>query len=250
MTWFKVDDSFHAHPKVLATEPAALGLWVIAGAWSSAHLTDGVVPDHALPRLLPGSEELAQKLVAAGLWRRIKGGYRFHDWANYQPSKADVEDERANARERMRKLRQGRKMAAHVHNGSGEHKANVRANFGERSEEVLNPDPTRPVVTTTTSSSTAAPSTDDKDFIRFWEAYPRRIGKGQARKAWATAIKRGADPEAIVEAAGRFTAARGNQDPKFTPHPSTWLNGERWGDAPEPQPAHEPTPVMPWDLWS
>jgi hypothetical protein len=248
MTWFKVDDSFHAHPKILATEPAALGLWVIAGAWSSAHLTDGVVPDHALSRLLPDSAELAQKLVTTGLWRRIKGGYRFHDWAHYQPSKADVEEERNAARERMRKLRQGRKVAAQTTNGSREHKANVRENFGERSEEVLNPDPTRPVVTTKPSSSTATPSTD-KDFDRFWEAYPRRIGKGQARKAWNTAAKK-TDPEIIIEAAGRFTASRGNQDPKFTPHPSTWLNGERWGDAPEPEPAREPTPVMPWDLWS
>lgn len=111
--------------------------------------------------------------------------------------------------------------------------------------------PTRPdPVTTKTSSSTATPSTDDETFERFWAAYPRRVGKGQARKAWATVIKRGTDPETIIEAAGRFTATRGNQDPKFTPHPSTWLNGERWGDAPEPVPAREPAPVMPWDLWS
>jgi hypothetical protein len=100
MPWFKVDDSFHAHPKVLATEPEALGLWVVAGAWSSAHLTDGFVPTHALSRLLPGSDELARKLVTAGLWRRTKGGYQFHDWSEYQPSANDVKtmrEKRANA---------------------------------------------------------------------------------------------------------------------------------------------------------
>lgn len=90
MTWFKVDDSFHAHPKVLATDADALGLWVVAGAWSSSHLTDGFIPEHALLRLLPSAEELARKLVASGLWKRARGGYRFHDWADFQPSAEDV----------------------------------------------------------------------------------------------------------------------------------------------------------------
>lgn len=86
MTWFKVDDSFHSHPKVLATNPAALGLWVVAGSWCSANLTDGFVPDHVLHRLIPGSTELARTLVAEGLWKRTKGGHRFHDWRVYQPT--------------------------------------------------------------------------------------------------------------------------------------------------------------------
>jgi hypothetical protein len=90
MTWFKVDDRFHSHPKVLATEPAALGLWVVAGAWSSANLLDGFVPDNALPRLLPDSEMLAEKLCTAGLWRRIRGGYQFHDWTDYNPSAEQI----------------------------------------------------------------------------------------------------------------------------------------------------------------
>lgn len=90
MTWFKVDDSFHAHPKVLATDADAIGLWVVAGAWSSAHLTDGFVPDHALLRLLPGAEVLARKLVASGLWRRARGGHQFHDWSDFQPVAKEV----------------------------------------------------------------------------------------------------------------------------------------------------------------
>lgn len=90
MTWFKVDDSFHSHPKVLAAEPAALGLWVVAGSWCGANLTDGLVPEHVLPRLLPDAVSLARQLVACGLWRRAKGGYRFHDWAAYQPTREEA----------------------------------------------------------------------------------------------------------------------------------------------------------------
>jgi hypothetical protein len=141
MTWFKVDDSFHSHPKVLATSPAALGLWVVAGAWSGANLTDGFVPDSALLRLLPDSAELADVLVTAGLWRRAKGGYRFHDWGDYNPNSSDVKKERDAARERMRNLRAKRKPAGQSGNRSGEHGANVRAKFTDRSQP--RPDPTR-----------------------------------------------------------------------------------------------------------
>jgi hypothetical protein len=99
MPWFKVDDSFHSHPKVMATDPAALGLWVIAGSWCGANLTDGFVPDHVLSRLLPGAAKLATKLVAAGLWRRTEGGYLFHDWEAFNPSAEQVKAERMhNAR--------------------------------------------------------------------------------------------------------------------------------------------------------
>lgn len=80
MPWFPVDDSFHSHPKRLATSPAALGLWAVAGSWSSAYLTDGRIPSHVLPLLFPDAEKLADELVDSGLWRRTRGGYIFHDW--------------------------------------------------------------------------------------------------------------------------------------------------------------------------
>lgn len=252
MTWFKVDDNLHSHNKVrkvLAEEPAALALWTVAGSWSSDNLTDGLIPDHQLPWLMPSrAEELARMLVTVGLWRRAKGGYQFHQWTadgdgtKRNPTREEVENER------RRKAEAGRKggLASGKARSNSEAPAEPSAKAG--ASRLVEP-PTRPdPVTTKTSSSPAAPATDE-DFERFWATYPRRIGKGQARKAWATAIKRGTDPERIIEAAGRFTAARGNQDPKFTPHPSTWLNGERWGDAPEAEPPREAGPVMPWDLW-
>lgn len=80
MTWFKVDDSLHSHPKQTAASLAAIGLWTVAGSWSANHLTDGFVPDHQIPSLSRGQVELAKELVSAGLWRRAKGGYQFHEW--------------------------------------------------------------------------------------------------------------------------------------------------------------------------
>lgn len=90
MPWFPVDDSFHSHPKALATSLAARGLWATAGSWSSAHLTDGVVPVHVLASL-GGTPELAAELVAAGLWRRTRQGYVFHDWLEWGSKRTAAE---------------------------------------------------------------------------------------------------------------------------------------------------------------
>lgn len=125
MTWFKVDDSFHSHPKVLVTDPSALGLWVVAGSWSSSNLTNGFVPDYVLPRLLADADKLASALVTAGLWRRTKNGYVFHDFHDYNPTADDVRAERAAARERMRELRKRRR---NQQNGAAEVPANVQEN--------------------------------------------------------------------------------------------------------------------------
>lgn len=90
MTWFKVDDSFHSHPKVMAASPAALGLWVVAGSWSGMNLTEGHIPAHVLPRLMPKAERLARELVAVGLWDRVEDGFVFHDWTVYNPTRAEA----------------------------------------------------------------------------------------------------------------------------------------------------------------
>jgi hypothetical protein len=107
--WFLVDDHFHSHPhaaRALATEPAALSLWLLAGSWSSAHLTDGVVPDDVLPQLAPDPVKLAEALVTARLWKRVRGGYKFVPGATHRiPSKQAVENERKLSAARKRKQR-------------------------------------------------------------------------------------------------------------------------------------------------
>jgi hypothetical protein len=65
----------------------------------------------------------------------------------------------------------------------------------------------------------------EEAFGRFWAAYPRRVAKLAARKAFAAAIKQGADPEAVIAGATRYAAERANQPPRYTKHPATWLNG-------------------------
>jgi len=148
MAWFKVDDGFHASRKVLRIPKrarfAAIGLWSVAGSWAADQLTDGHVPDYMIIEwgAPPGAPSA---LVDAGLWERTHDGFTFYNWHEYQPSKQDVDAERAASRERMRDLRAKRKGKKPLE------QAEVGDVFGRTvpngSESVRNPDPSRPVPT-------------------------------------------------------------------------------------------------------
>ena len=92
MTWAKVDDKLHAHPKAELAGLEAMGLWAVALSYSAAYLTDGYVTRDRVFRLAgERGPEIAGRLVLAGLWEVSAGGWTFHDWADYQPTKAEVE---------------------------------------------------------------------------------------------------------------------------------------------------------------
>lgn len=88
MPWFKVDDLLAMNRKAVHAGNGAMGLWVRAGSWCAQNLTNGHVP-LPIARTL-GSPAEARRLVAAGLWHEVDGGYEFHDWFEYQPSADEV----------------------------------------------------------------------------------------------------------------------------------------------------------------
>ncbi|WP_285295443.1 helix-turn-helix domain-containing protein [Aureimonas altamirensis] len=63
----------------------------------------------------------------------------------------------------------------------------------------------------------------------FWDAYPHKVGKGQARSAWIAA-RRKADLKAIMDGLLRYVQAKPERIAWC--NPATWLNGERWLDQP------------------
>ena len=61
---------------------------------------------------------------------------------------------------------------------------------------------------------------------RFYRAYPKHVDPRLAEKAFASAVKRGADPEKIIAAAERFAEAtrRAGTEKQFIKAPAVWLN--------------------------
>ena len=93
MPWAKVGDEWWCHPKVMGLPLAPRGLWVSALSWSCAQRKD-IVPTGFLA-LVGGTVDDAAALVDAGLWVPVEGGWRIHDWSEYQS--ATVSERRAEA---------------------------------------------------------------------------------------------------------------------------------------------------------
>lgn len=67
------------------------------------------------------------------------------------------------------------------------------------------------------------------DFGGWWAAYPRKVAKGSAVKAYAKALRK-APADALQLAVEHFGRSMVGKDPDYIPHAATWLNGERWLD--------------------
>ena len=109
MAWFRSDDGAPEHPKFVDLSDAAVALWWRAGCYCNRRRTDGLVPPGAL-RLLSRAKKpalVAAELVQAKLWEEEEGGYRFHDFADYQPTTTECEaasESRRGARQEAGRL--------------------------------------------------------------------------------------------------------------------------------------------------
>ncbi len=126
MPWVRLDDQFPNHPKVVSVGPLAGWLHVCALCYCAQYLTDGFVPQAAIPHLIDVRgigvtdhqgemfarghdvtvDELVGMLLAKRLWEEAEGGYQIHDYLEYNPSAEIVKAEREAAKERMRLARE------------------------------------------------------------------------------------------------------------------------------------------------
>lgn len=76
------------------------------------------------------------------------------------------------------------------------------------------------------------PSVYEERFGRFWEAYPKKIGKGAARNSFIKLKPSEALTEQMLGAIARAkqTAQWQKDRGQYIPNPATWLNQSRWED--------------------
>ncbi|MGW0134857.1 mucin-2 [Streptomyces sp. NPDC003299] len=114
MSWFKVDDTAHSHPKIMKATNAALGLWLRAGSYAAQHLTDGAVPGIVAQHY--GTAPQIKKLISVGLWHEHghacprcpqppAGDYVIHDYHEYNPTRAAEQNRRQAAADRQKRAR-------------------------------------------------------------------------------------------------------------------------------------------------
>lgn len=172
--------------------------------------------DHARLARLCGASNSAFKatletLVAEGKIRRVDGGLwndRVEKEGVYRLEKSEVGKQAADARWRKTKENQEAD-DANAMQMQCERNANQK------------PEPEPEIARKKLSS--------EDEFAAWYDAYPRHEGKGQARKAYATARKK-ASPETLLAGARAASVRYATSDRQFVPLPATWLNGERWLD--------------------
>jgi hypothetical protein len=223
MAWVKITDDFYDHDKFLTLTPPADSLWMRSLAWANRRQSDGHLPVQALTNLFNPNglvwssgeavtlESVADELVATGLWEESPtgAGYQIHDYLDYQPSKADLTGKREASRQRMQKARSKSQTGVQ----------------GDGSQDVAAQHSRNEVATYVQPPLEAS-------FEAFWAAYPKKVAKATARKAWpevVTSVGVGG-VEIILTGARDYADAVKGSDPKFIPHPSKWLGEKRWED--------------------
>lgn len=119
MPWYRLENDYYEHPKIVNAGPLAELLFVRSIAYAHKHQTDGFVPRSIAYRLAgdiagryneqPGN--LVAGLVQSSLWIPREGegvldGWDIHDYLEYQESKQEIEDRRAKTRDRVTRFRE------------------------------------------------------------------------------------------------------------------------------------------------
>lgn len=100
---YSLDDEWENGPMIRRAGVAAFGLYCACGLWVARHLTDGFVPADVAASY--GTREWAAKLVDAGFWRVVEGGYHMPHYLDRNPSAEQVRKRRRSAARRQALVR-------------------------------------------------------------------------------------------------------------------------------------------------
>lgn len=245
-----------SNPKLAALDdPAAGWAHVTAICYAGQHFTDGMFPVLTVVRIAGVPMSIVDKLSVAGVWhlpshtcgvcpQPVVGHAFIHDYLEHQRSASEARRLREDRR-RAGELgaaarwdaeangnRHGTSQATPIANGIAPAMTNGWQKDGNTMAEGEGEKEQETKTSSTASRSKKKPVVDDPDFAKFWDVYPRKVGKGEARKVWARVVKSGVDPALIIAGAERYRddTMRRRKDLSYTKHPGPWLNAERWTD--------------------
>lgn len=211
--------------KIRPLSDKAFRQYIEALLWSRRMLSDGFIPTKMAKILFTEQvlEELTTNDDEKPSLRVVEGGIAIHDFAEHQTTKAVVEQKQANG------SKGGKAKAANV---SSENVAPARDLLEQNPSESLAKTETETETETFTSNEVNTYEQDEQDaFDEFWSYYPRKIGKGGAKKSWTKIVKT-VNYFEILAGVRRFADDPNLPETQYIPHPSTWLNEGRWDDEP------------------
>jgi hypothetical protein len=201
MAYLQIDDGFADHPKIDDLSDAAFRAHVRALCHCAKHLTDGTFPKTAGERF--ARPKVRKELLTSGLWVEVPGGYEIHDYLDWNDSREKVLARRESKR------------AAGAMGAASRYASSKRMARGVG--EVL------------VGSGEGPEDQEEAAFQRFYQACPRRVAPGRARKAFRAALKK-TDADTIQAGIEAYAISVEGVEPTFIAHPASWLTGERWQD--------------------
>lgn len=93
MSWAKLDDQFFVNRKARAVGLEGRSLFLASVCYCAMQQNDGRFPaeDLEVVAAMAGvPQEIADRLVAVGLWHAAEGGYEVHEYLEYNPSREQV----------------------------------------------------------------------------------------------------------------------------------------------------------------
>lgn len=247
MAWLQVHQTLKDHRKLfdaadeLEIQPVhMMGLLISFWMWALDNTPTGDL-DGITPRMIARAaqwdgpaEKLSTALIRAGwLDENGDGKLTIHDWYEYT---GKLIDQRQAEKERSQRRRAAAAASANGNTDDrqttdgqpqdGRRKAKGRVDQSRQDQTKESKDPPSP----SGEGETTGRSAIEVRFAEFWSAYPKKVAKQYALKAWKR-LKPDADLHdrimRAVDAQKRSEQWR-RENGRYIPNPATWLNGGQW----------------------
>jgi hypothetical protein len=221
MKWFRLYSEVLDDPKVQQLHPAMFKHWINLLCLASQTDRDGLLPDEAAIafrlRVRPTQvSTIIDALIDARLIDRVDCPAKplqlfVHKWQDRQQKSDDVAQRVAR------------------HRAANQENVTLQETLQKRSR--VEEDKNRQEESREDENTTRAGPREER-FETFWSAYPRKVKKDAARKAFE---KRKVDEALLLKMLAALDWQRTSPDwikdgGQFIPHPSTWLNAAQWED--------------------
>jgi len=220
MKWFRMYHDLVDDPKVQKLPGETFKFWINLLCLASRSPERGTIqmqlPDLAFALRMDDQavHDMLSDLVSRGLVHEMDGSFEIHNWQGRQYDSD-------SSTERVRKHREDAKRSGNVTETLHDRSGNVTPSVSVSSS-------------VSESDSVSVTSTLDERFERFWQVYPKKRSKGDARKWWTKHKPSDELTDTMIAAVQKLSRSKDwtKEGGQFIPYPASWLNDEGWSDEP------------------
>jgi hypothetical protein len=218
----KISHNIVENPKIVTLSCEARWAYLESIVYAARNFTDGLIDRRILHQRW--SDSVIKELTTNDenpSWIMLENGdvqiYSFCDWQMTAEKRKEIQEKKRNAGIKSGEVRRQSNTTRTGVQQVFEQDANKKELELEIEQEKIKP------------LAITSPLFDE-----FWQLWPRRDHKLKAISAWSKAAKKIPESELLESVRKYVSRSDLPKDKQFIPLASSWLNGERWNDEPEP----------------